>query len=127
MSPSKPKASRVEIDLRPTDRPHELLERSFGRTMLVYFSLLGGIIGVSIAGAKLAGILPLRTGLILLGIVYLLGAAGRPRALYLTLRGSRQFARVADPRAVRRSLLAFGVLFVGLGLLMPLFVQALIR
>ncbi|HVX87507.1 MAG TPA: hypothetical protein VG940_01165 [Gemmatimonadales bacterium] len=100
-------------------RPHELLEQSFGKSMLIYFGVLGGSLGTSIAGLKFLQIHPLRTLLVLLGVVYLLAGLGWPRSLYLTLRGMRSFRYVSDPLTLRRWMLVIGVLLLAAGLLLP--------
>lgn len=100
-------------------RPHELAEQSAGSALLTFLGIVLGVAGATIVGVKSFGIHPLQSMLVLLGSIYLLGAVGRPRALYLTLRSSRQLAGVADPRAVRLRLLVFGTLFLGFGLLFP--------
>ena len=100
-------------------RPHELLEQSFGKSMLIYFGVLGGVLGSSVAGFKLFEIHPLRTALFLLGVVYLLAGIGWPRSLYLTLRGMRRLSRVSDPVVLRRWMLAIGLLLLVAGILLP--------
>ena len=84
--------------------------------MLVYFGVLGGVLGSSVLGLWLLRIHPLRTVLVLFGVVYLLAGIGRPRALYLTLRGMRSFSTVRDPLTLRKWMLLIGVLLLAAGL-----------
>lgn len=106
-------------------RPHELLEQSFGTTILIYLGVLGGILTTSVFAWRYLEIHPLSSGLILLGIVYLLAAIGWPRSLYLTFRGMRRFSRVDDPLTLRRWMLVVAVLLILAGSFLPRFAQAI--